>query len=109
MVDYVDSILDIPRLGCICRKFEIGIGPPFQIYEASHLFFQFSYCTSKWIIDFTTSASSRHKGPFSVAPVMDYQKMLEASYFTHRYSYSFVSLSRHTGIFQVKYFAIYDA
>lgn len=38
MIDYVDSILDIPWFGCIGRKFEIGIGSLFQIYEASHLF-----------------------------------------------------------------------
>ena len=87
------AVVHVTRLGCVGRKFEIGIRTLFQIYEAAGLFFEFTDRTPKRVVDFTAPAATCDEGPLAVAPVVDDQKVRDAFYDAHRDGYGFMPLS----------------
>jgi hypothetical protein len=98
MIHNVNTVFHVPRFGRIGRKLEVGVRASLQVYDSACFFFEFSHCTSQWVIDLASATPAGDKRPFTVPPIMNNQEMGHVIHCAHRNSYRLVAFARSSGI-----------
>jgi hypothetical protein len=98
VIYYIYAIFHVSGFRRVRRKLEVGVGTSLQVYDAACFFFEFSNCTTQWVIDLASATPAGDESPFTVPSVMDNQKVWNVIHCADGYSDRFVPLARSSGI-----------